>query len=205
MKKNAFTLIELLVVIAIIAILATLAIPALTGALEKGKVTSDLSNLKQLGIGMVGYLNDNEDTMFAHSASGGAGTWPQALRKFVPDWKVFKSPFDSRGNNNGLPPVPVSYGLNDKLFDTSTSSYTSPSELITLAPVKTGTKSTAFSGTSAGNPTVTPNNAIGTHLKNKQINALFADSHVTSMSINEFNDSSTVKGQARWNPVTLQR
>jgi len=47
-KFAAFTLIELLVVISIIAVLASLALPAITGALIKGKITQTTSNLRQL-------------------------------------------------------------------------------------------------------------------------------------------------------------
>jgi len=47
---RAFTLIELLVVISIIAILASLAIPAVTGALTRGQLTSSLNNARQLQI-----------------------------------------------------------------------------------------------------------------------------------------------------------
>jgi len=47
---RAFTLIELLVVISIIAILASLAIPAVTGALTRGQITSVLNNARQLTI-----------------------------------------------------------------------------------------------------------------------------------------------------------
>jgi prepilin-type N-terminal cleavage/methylation domain-containing protein len=45
---RGFTLIELLVVISIIAILASLAIPAVTGALTRGQMTSALNNARQL-------------------------------------------------------------------------------------------------------------------------------------------------------------
>jgi prepilin-type N-terminal cleavage/methylation domain-containing protein len=45
---RGFTLIELLVVISIIAILASLAIPAVTGALTRGQITSSLNNARQL-------------------------------------------------------------------------------------------------------------------------------------------------------------
>jgi len=50
LSRAGFTLIELLVVISIIAILASLAIPAVTGALTRGQLTSSLNNARQLQI-----------------------------------------------------------------------------------------------------------------------------------------------------------
>jgi len=100
--KRAFTLIELLVVIAIIAILAAILFPVFAQAKMAAKKSADLSNTKQIGIGLYLYLSDNDDTFMPsnHRESDSAGNevhWSWMVLPYMKNEQIFVSPADSIG------------------------------------------------------------------------------------------------------------
>src|SRR5258708_29243781 len=77
---RGFTLIEVLVVVAIIAILAAMLLPALTKAKDKAKQAVCASNLKQIGIAITMYAQDNAEQVVPTQIGGsGTYTWNVAL------------------------------------------------------------------------------------------------------------------------------
>jgi prepilin-type N-terminal cleavage/methylation domain-containing protein/prepilin-type processing-associated H-X9-DG protein len=99
--RSAFTLIELLVVIAIIAILASMLLPALAKAKESGKRISCVNDLRQLGLSMQMYIDDNEGYHPPRTINQPGGSWPSTLLDYYKDSKILICPSDVKPLSNG--------------------------------------------------------------------------------------------------------
>jgi prepilin-type N-terminal cleavage/methylation domain-containing protein/prepilin-type processing-associated H-X9-DG protein len=101
-KPTGFTLIELLVVIAIIAILAAILFPVFAQARESARMTSCLSNVKQLTLGWMMYAQDWDET-YMPLVKGGATDegfdnneiWTQTVQPYVKNYQVLLCPSSS--------------------------------------------------------------------------------------------------------------
>jgi prepilin-type N-terminal cleavage/methylation domain-containing protein/prepilin-type processing-associated H-X9-DG protein len=103
MKRKAFTLIELLVTIAIITILAAILFPVFARARENARRASCMSNLKQIGLGIMMYVQDYDDTypMSQRDNDTGAQTfWYYDVKPYVKDFRVFGCPSSPGGYGN---------------------------------------------------------------------------------------------------------
>ena len=115
-RKNAFTLIELLVVIAIIAILAAILFPVFAQAREKARQTSCLSNMKQMGLSVLMYVQDYDETFPLGIPDNWNNAWPVAVQPYCKNLQMFRCPSDAdKSYSSGTGTwagVPISYACN---------------------------------------------------------------------------------------------
>src|SRR5438128_2073633 len=118
MKRHlSFTLIELLVVIAIIALLAAILLPALANAKNQANRISCTNNLRQLGLGVALYADNDNDrlppTLFNPEKDPGSGPYASYFLFFGPAGK----PADVKN------PLNLAYLYTSKLIPTPRTFY----------------------------------------------------------------------------------
>ena len=113
MKLQGFTLIELLVVIAIISILAAILFPVFARARENARRTSCQSNLKQMSLGVLQYIQDSDErfpltggaqdntTHYCYPYTDDPASWATKIEPYVKNTQVYKCPSDYWSNRGG--------------------------------------------------------------------------------------------------------
>ena len=189
--RRAFSMIELLIVMAVIAILVAIAYPAFTGIVERGKVTRDMNNLRQIGVAIQVYLNDNDQILPDTTTWPGTTLTPVLYPKYLATRKIFQSPFDKRpGLETDL--APVSYSINHNMYDPLVGisrnliKVVSPASTFLMAPIYAGNPTNASSWTATTTaapdlPVGGTGEARGTHFNGTRINVLFCDWHTESL------------------------
>ena len=100
MRRKGFTLIELLVVLAIISLLASILLPLFATVRDKARQSACSSNMKQIGLGLLQYLQDYDEhypcglvVNPTTNPFGGTG-WAGQLMPYVKNSQIFTCPSD---------------------------------------------------------------------------------------------------------------
>ena len=179
MRRRGFTLIELLVVIAIIAILAAILFPAFAKARESARKASCMSNLKQIGIGMMQYTQEYDERYPEVKAptippDPAIPDFPVLLNSYLKSRDLYKCASASEGNMWKVATWPdgvesfSSYGLNQFLVQPALSLADVKSPVSTVAGSDSDIELIAFFGQ------VTK---VGEQRHGGGVNMLFADGH----------------------------
>jgi prepilin-type N-terminal cleavage/methylation domain-containing protein/prepilin-type processing-associated H-X9-DG protein len=118
MTRRGFTLIELLVVIAIIAILGAILFPVFAKAREKARQTACVSNMRQIGMAFLQYMQDHEGgvpSVLQQTAPYTYGLWVQAIQPYIANDQIMICPSNQNRLNytdGAWAPKVLDYGYN---------------------------------------------------------------------------------------------
>jgi len=131
-------------VIAIIAILAAILFPVFAKAREKARASSCMSNLKQIGVALMQYVQDNDERYCQTTiiqANGADNYFPHVLQPYLKSVQVFECPSGHTGNLPGLANggnIVCSYGMSRYPSGAAMAAIAAPSEVGIFVDVTSG-------------------------------------------------------------------
>ena len=180
--KKAFTLIELLVVIAIIAILAAILFPVFARARENARRSSCQSNLKQIGIGAMQYVQDYDEkypmAYYYKNDTGGSGGYVHVsaiIQPYLKSEQIWKCP-----SSDGL--------VATNAFDPSFNALKFPGASPQIAPQNAGTDKQARNLSYVFNSAVLPRKRKTTDVPNT-VSMAAIDETANTIMATDMNDS----------------
>ena len=166
-RKTAFTLIELLVVIAIIAILAAILFPVFARARENARRSSCQSNLKQMGLGMLQYVQDFDETYPPVSINNGLApsqysssvpfAWSDALQPYIKSTQLYQCPSDETEQGTLVSSDYTDYFYNALVSNTNAAVFSETSRTVLIGEANSGPARITLNGCQGGNANNTTN------------------------------------------------
>lgn len=149
-RSRAFTLIELLVVIAVISLLAAILFPVFARARESARRANCMSNLKQIGMGVMMYVQDYDESYPPNYNSSNPSNarlryWGGMIFPYIKNVDAFFCPSSPiEVEKNPYPPTYGAYGANYNVIKNFSVTASNPRHTVPMSSATIQTPATTY-------------------------------------------------------------